>query len=63
VDKFLADGQHDKFKARIIMNGDEQDVELFPNQSSPIVAIHSIMACLTMVAYNGAYKMGKIDVK
>jgi hypothetical protein len=39
VEKFLKDGQHDKFKSRIVMNGDEQ-VELFPDRSSPTVAIH-----------------------
>ncbi len=63
VEKFLTDGQHDKFKSWIVMNGDEQDADLFPDRSSPTVAIHSIMTCLALVAYNGQNKLGKIDVK
>ncbi len=30
VEKFLADGSHDKFKTRMVLNRDEQDEELFP---------------------------------
>ncbi len=57
------DRNHDKFKSRMVMNGDEQDAELFPDRSSPTMAIHSIMTCLAVAAYNKHYKMGKIDVK
>jgi hypothetical protein len=60
VEKFLADGKHDKFKSGIVLNGDELDVELFPDRSSPTVAIHSIMMCLAVAAYNRRYKMGKL---
>ena len=55
VEKFLANGEHDKCKSRLVLHGNEQDPLLFPNKSSPTVAIHSILSCLTVAA--------KIDVK
>jgi len=63
VEKFLATGEHDKFKARLVFNGNEQDADLFPDRSSPTAALHSIMACLAVAASNGITKVGKIDVK
>ena len=39
VEKTLANGEHDKFKARLVFDGSEQDAELFPEKSSPTVAI------------------------
>ena len=63
VEKFLATGQHDKFKARLVIDGSEQDPSLFPDRSSPIVALHSLMACLALAASYGMTKIGKIDVK
>ena len=63
VEKFLADRTHDKFKSRLVFDGRDQDPELFPERSSPTVALHSLMACLTIAAENGFMKVGKIDVK
>lgn len=60
-EKFLATGQHDKFKSRLVFNGNEQDVELF--QTDLTAALHSIMACLAVAASNGVTQIGKIDVK
>ena len=45
VDKFLADGEFDKCKPRIVLHGNEQDPNLYLDKSSPTVAIHSIF-CL-----------------
>ena len=63
VEKFLATGVHDKFKSRLVLNGNEQDADLFPDRSSPTAALHSIMACLAVAASNGLKRIGKIDVK
>jgi hypothetical protein len=50
VEKFTVEGEFDKVKARMVANGNEQDPSLYPNESSPTVAVHSILSCLTMVA-------------
>ncbi len=47
VEKFLATGEFDKVKARIVANGAQQSRALYPNRSSPTAGIHSIMTCLT----------------
>jgi hypothetical protein len=63
VEKFMADGQHDKFKSRLVSHGNEQDSTLYPDRSSPTVAIHTIMTVLMVAACNSNYHMGKLDVK
>ena len=63
VEKFFADGTHDKFKSRLVFDGRDQDPELFPDRSSPTVALHSLMACLAIASANGITQVGKIDVK
>jgi len=63
VEKFLATGEHDKFKSRLVFDGSEQEPELFPDRSSPTAALHSLMACLAVASTNGLTKIGKIDVK
>jgi hypothetical protein len=63
VEKFLANGQFEKIKARLVANGAQQNRELYPNKSSPTANIHSIFACLTLAAYIGNYSVAKIDVK
>ena len=42
VNKYTAGGSFDKVKVRLIADGRDQDAELFPNKSSPTVAIHSV---------------------
>jgi hypothetical protein len=54
VEKFTADGKHDKYKSRLVAHGYE---------SSPTVAIQSLMTCLTMAACNSNCVVGKLDVK
>ena len=63
VEKFLADGTHDKFKSRLVVDGRDQDPELFPDRSSPTAALHSLMACVAVATASGMTKVGKIDVK
>jgi hypothetical protein len=63
VEKFLANGEFDKIKARLVANGAQQKRELYPNKSSPTASIHAIFTCFTLVAYIGNYLVAKIDVK
>jgi hypothetical protein len=62
-ERFTVEGEFDKVKARMVANGNEQDPSQYPDKSSPTVAVHSILSCLTMVAYFNSFKMAKIDVK
>jgi len=63
VEKFFAGGEHDKFKSHLVFDGRDQDPELFPDCSSPTVALYSLMACLAIASANGLTEVGKIDVK
>jgi len=63
IEKFLANGEHDKFKTRIVAHGNEQDILLYPDRLSPTVSMQAIMACLAIAAYNNNLKLAKIDVK
>jgi len=42
INKYLADGGFDKVKARLVADRRDQDPEMFPNKSSPTVAIQSV---------------------
>jgi len=50
VTKYLASGEYDKMKARLIADGRDQDPELYPNKSSLMVALHSMLTVLGLVA-------------
>jgi len=63
VEKFLANGDHDKTKSRIVTHGDEQDSTLYADHSSPTAGIHSIMSCLKIAACNPDFEVAKLDVK
>ncbi len=63
VEKFTADGVHDKFKSRLVSHGNKQDTLLYPDRSSPTVGIHTIMMGLIIASCNTDYIVGKLDVK
>jgi len=63
VEKFLADGRHDKYISRLVAHGNEQDTTLYTDRSSPTASIHAIFSCLTVAACNPEYVVGKLDVK
>jgi hypothetical protein len=52
VQKFLANGEHDKYKSRLVAHGNEQDTTLYSDRSSPTASIHLITTCLAIAAYN-----------
>jgi len=43
VEKFKADGIRDKFKSHLVVHSNEQDSMLYPDCSSPMAQMHSIM--------------------
>ncbi len=63
VEKLLANGDFDKMKSRFVANGNEQDQDVYPDRSSPTVAVHSIIAALTVAVCNPCIKAAKVDVK
>jgi hypothetical protein len=64
VEKFLASGEFDKVKARLVSHGNKQDRSQFPDRSSPTIAIQSVMMVLALFAGNmGQHTVSKIDVK
>jgi hypothetical protein len=50
-DKYLASGEFEKFKARLVAGGDQQDKELYENLSSPTAATTSVLT-VTAIAAN-----------
>jgi hypothetical protein len=63
VKKYLADGTLEKVKARLVADGRNQDSDLYPNKSSPTVAIHSVFTILGLAATKAWRIVIKIDVK
>ncbi len=63
IEKFKADGSHDKYKSRLVAHGNEQDTTLYPDRASPTAQLHSIMTCLAVAACNEKCSVGKLDVK
>jgi hypothetical protein len=63
VRKYLANGAFHKVKARLIADGRDQDPQLYPNKSSPTVAIHSVFTVLGLAATKPWRIVVKIDVK
>jgi hypothetical protein len=64
VQKYFANGEPDKVKARLVSHGNQQDREKFPDRSSPTVAIHSVLMVLALFAGNmEKHTICKIDVK
>jgi hypothetical protein len=63
VNKYLADGGFDKVKARLIADGRDQNPEMFPNKSSPTVAIQSVFTVLGLACQKHWQIVTKIDIK
>lgn len=49
-DKWTASGLFDKFKARLVAGGDQQDKQLYDNLSSPTAATSSVLAVAAICA-------------
>jgi hypothetical protein len=63
INKYDADGEFEKVKARLVADGRDQDPAMYPNKSSPTVAIHSVFTVLGMAAEKRWRIVVKIDIK
>jgi hypothetical protein len=63
VYKYDANGEFEKVKARLVADGRDQDPTLYPNKSSPTVAIHSVFTVLGMIGAKRWLIVAKIDIK
>jgi hypothetical protein len=63
VEKYLANGLFDKMKARLVVDGRDQDEEMYPNKSSPTVAVHSVFTALGLASGKWWRIVMKIDIK
>ena len=52
-DKFTASGEFEKFKARLVAGGDQQEKELYENLSSPTGSTTSVLAVAAIAAFEG----------
>jgi hypothetical protein len=50
-DKYMASGMFDKFKARLVAGGDQQDKELYDNLSSPTAYTTSVLVIACIAAH------------
>jgi hypothetical protein len=63
VEKYLASGEYDKTKGRMVADGRDQDPAMFPNKSSPTVAIPSVFTVLGLMAVMSWLIVVKIEIK
>jgi hypothetical protein len=63
VEKYLANGEFDKMKARLVADGRDQDAVMYPDKSSPTVAIHSVFTALGLASSKPWQIVMKIDIK
>jgi len=63
VAKQLVSGKFDKMKSRLVADGRDQEVELYPDKSSLMFAIHSMFTVLGMMAAKPWRVTVKIDIK
>jgi hypothetical protein len=63
VNKYNANGDFKKVKARLVANGRDQDTAMYPNKSSPTIALHSVFTVLGMAAEKRWRVVAKVDIK
>jgi hypothetical protein len=63
VEKFLANGEFDKMRARLVADGRDQDAEMYPNKASPTVVIQSVFTILGLASMKPWRIVVKIDIK
>ena len=60
-EKFLASGEFEKLKARLVAGGDQQDKTLYDDLSAPTVGMSSVFTLLCIAAHEGR-KITVIDI-
>lgn len=56
-DKYLPSGEFEKFKARLVAGGDQQDRSLYDDVSSPTAATSSVLVAAAIAASEGRHVM------
>jgi hypothetical protein len=62
IEKCKADVTHDKIKSSLISHGNEQDVPIYPDRSSPMMVAHLIMTGLAAAVSNEDFVVRKLDI-
>ena len=52
-EKYLASGEFDKLKARLVAGGDQQDKDMYDDLSAPTVSTCAVFTILTIAAHEG----------
>jgi hypothetical protein len=52
-EKFLATGEFEKLKARLVAGGDQQDKNLYDDLSAPTVSTSAVFTVLSIAAHEG----------
>ena len=52
-EKYLASGEFDKLKARLVAGGDQQDKDMYDDLSAPTVSTCAVFTVLTIAAHEG----------
>ena len=60
-EKFLATGEFEKLKARLVAGGDQQDKDLYDDLSAPTVSTSAVFTILSIAAYEGR-KAAVVDI-
>jgi hypothetical protein len=63
VEKYLANGDFNKMKARLVADGRDQGTALYPDKSLPTVAIHSVFMALGLASGKPWQIVITIDIK
>jgi hypothetical protein len=63
VEKYLATGEYEMTKARLVADSRDQDADMYPNKSSPTVALHSVFTVLGMASSKPWWIVVKIDIR
>ena len=60
-EKYLASGEFEKLKARLVAGGDQQDKDMFDDLSAPTVSTSSVFTILSIAAHEGR-KAAVVDI-
>jgi hypothetical protein len=63
VNRYLANGEFDKVKARLVVDRRDQNLEMYPNKSSPTVGILSLFRVLGLFCQKLWQVVMTIDIK
>jgi hypothetical protein len=63
VNEYLVNEDFNKVKARLVTGGTDQNPEMFPDKSSPTIAIYSIFMVLGLYGEKCWWNVIKINIK